>query len=136
MGLFSWLTRKSADVNIAPEFKANPYPFYGRLRAEAPVLRIILPTGEPGWLVTRYDDVAQVLKDDRFAREPNRHLAFGLGTHFCLGASLARLEGQIALGTLLERAPELRLATAPAALRWRGGLLLRGLEALPVEFAP
>ena len=66
-------------------------------------------------------------------REPNRHLAFGMGVHYCLGAPLARLEGQIAINTLLRRAPDLRLAVAPAALRWRPGLFLRGLKALPVE---
>ncbi len=65
-------------------------------------------------------------------REPNRHLSFGLGPHFCLGAPLARLEGQIALTTLLRRLPNLRLAAPAAALRWRSGLVLRGLEALPV----
>ena len=69
------------------------------------------------------------------AREPNRHLAFGLGIHYCLGAPLARLEGQIAFETLLRRLPHLRLAVAPEALRWRRGLVLRGLEALPVESA-
>jgi cytochrome P450 PksS len=68
-------------------------------------------------------------------REPNRHLAFGLGTHFCLGASLARLEGQVAVSTLLRRIPDLRLGVAPERLRWRRGLILRGLEALPVTFA-
>ncbi len=67
-------------------------------------------------------------------RDPNRHLAFGLGTHFCLGAALARLEGQVALGTLARRFPRLRLAVAPGAVRWRRGLPLRGLEALPVVF--
>ena len=66
-------------------------------------------------------------------REPNRHLAFGLGIHYCLGAPLARLEGQIAIGTLLRRLPNLRLAIPPGALRWRRGLVLRGLAALPVE---
>jgi cytochrome P450 PksS len=66
------------------------------------------------------------------AREPNRHLSFGLGLHYCLGAPLARLEGQIAINTLLRRIPDLRLAVAPAALRWRKGLVLRGLAALPV----
>jgi len=68
-------------------------------------------------------------------REPNKHLAFGLGAHYCLGAALARLEGQLAIGTLLRRAPGLRLAVAPAALRWRSGLVLRGLKALPVRLA-
>ncbi len=68
-------------------------------------------------------------------REPNRHLAFGLGIHYCLGAPLARLEGQIAIGTLLRRLPNLRLAIPARALRWRRGLVLRGLAALPVEFA-
>jgi len=69
-------------------------------------------------------------------REPNRHLSFGLGTHFCLGASLARLEGQIAIGTLLARVPHLRLAHPPSRLRWRRGMIVRGLESLPVELSP
>ena len=67
-------------------------------------------------------------------REPNKHLAFGQGVHFCLGAPLARLEGQIALTTLFRRFPNLRLAEAPESLRWRKGLFFRGLEQLPVAF--
>jgi cytochrome P450 PksS len=70
------------------------------------------------------------------AREPNKHLAFGLGIHFCLGASLARLEGQIAINTLLSRVGDLQLAVKPDALRWRPGLVLRGLKALPVKRSP
>jgi cytochrome P450 len=66
-------------------------------------------------------------------RADNRHLSFGLGVHYCLGAPLSRLEGQIAVSTLLRRAPGLRLDVAPDQLRWRGGLVLRGLEALPVR---
>jgi len=58
------------SVNIAsPEFKADPYPFYARLRARAPVYRVPLPFGMSAWLVTRYDDVAAVLKDERFAKD-------------------------------------------------------------------
>jgi cytochrome P450 len=68
-------------------------------------------------------------------REPNRHLAFGLGVHYCLGAPLARLEGQIAINTLLRRLPDLRLARPVSALRRRPGLVLHSLEALPVTFA-
>lgn len=68
------------------------------------------------------------------ARAPNRHLAFGHGVHYCLGAPLARLEGQIALTALLHRCPTLRLAAPPASLRWRRGLFLRGLEHLPVTW--
>jgi cytochrome P450 PksS len=67
-------------------------------------------------------------------REPNKHLSFGLGNHFCVGATLARLEGRIAINTLLGHAPDLRLAVAPKALRWRGGRVIRGLEALPVAW--
>ncbi|MET9726722.1 cytochrome P450 family protein [Streptomyces zaomyceticus] len=70
------------------------------------------------------------------ARRDNQHLGYGHGIHYCLGAPLARLEGQTALATLLTRLPDLRLAADPAELRWRGGLIMRGLRTLPVEFTP
>ncbi|MEU4210281.1 cytochrome P450 [Streptomyces sp. NPDC026206] len=70
------------------------------------------------------------------ARRDNQHLGYGHGIHYCLGAPLARLEGQTALATLLRRLPDLRLAADPADLRWRGGLIMRGLRTLPVEFTP
>ncbi|MFO7681799.1 MAG: cytochrome P450 [Chloroflexota bacterium] len=66
------------------------------------------------------------------SRTPNRHLAFGHGIHYCLGAPLARLEGVIALQTLFGRFPDLRLAVPEADLKWRSGVLFRGLERLPL----
>lgn len=68
------------------------------------------------------------------SRTVSHHLAFGQGIHYCLGAPLARLEGEIAFATLLRRLPEIRLAVDPEQLEWRPGLTLRGLVALPVEF--
>lgn len=67
-------------------------------------------------------------------RTDNKHLAFGKGIHYCLGAPLARMEGQIAISTLLRRLPNLRLKGSPESLTWRPGLVLRGLKGLPVEF--
>jgi cytochrome P450 len=66
------------------------------------------------------------------ARPDPRPLSFGHGIHFCLGASLARLEGQIAIGTILRRLPDLALATDDVS--WRPGFVLRGLAALPLRF--
>ena len=69
-------------------------------------------------------------------RSPNRHVSFGLGAHYCLGAPLARIEARVAIPALLRRFPGLRLAVPPAAIRWRPGMGLRGLEALPVSLSP
>jgi cytochrome P450 len=65
-------------------------------------------------------------------RKDNRHLAFGWASHFCFGAPLARIEGQIAFETMLRRFPNLTLDPTP--LIWRENLGLRGLTALPVTF--
>src|SRR5215212_1403967 len=66
-------------------------------------------------------------------RDPNRHLAFGRGgVHHCLGAPLARMEGQIAISALLQRFPNLHLDVDPGSLRWRRGIFLRGLQRLPL----
>ncbi len=77
-------------------------------------------------------DPARFAEPDRLdiRREDNRHLSFGLGPHFCLGAPLARLEAQVAFRALLERYPSMSLAGKPE----RGGtFVLRGLSRLPVQ---
>jgi pimeloyl-[acyl-carrier protein] synthase len=79
-------------------------------------------------------DPKQFADPDRLdvSRKDNRHIAFGFGIHFCLGAPLARLEGQIALGTLLRRMPKLALVSDVP--EWRESSTLRGLKSLPVTF--
>jgi len=79
-------------------------------------------------------DPKQFADPDRLdvSRKDNRHIAFGFGIHFCLGAPLARLEGQIALGTLLRRMPKLALVSIVP--EWRESSTLRGLKSLPVTF--
>ena len=68
------------------------------------------------------------------SRSPNRHLAFGGGPHFCLGAALARLEGQIAFSSMLRRLPDLELVTAETT--YRDHYVIRGLNELRVRFTP
>jgi len=79
-------------------------------------------------------DPAQFPDPDRLdiTRADNRHIAFGWGIHFCLGAPLARVEGQIAINTLVQRLPKLALATDRP--EHRESLTLRGLKSLPVTF--
>jgi cytochrome P450 len=81
-------------------------------------------------------DLAQFEAPDELNidREDNKHLAFGFGVHYCLGAPLARLEGRIALQTLFERVEGLRLSSSGGELEWRAGVLFRGLESLPVQW--
>lgn len=79
-------------------------------------------------------DPAHFHDPDRFdiTRSPNRHIAFGSGIHHCLGAPLARLQGAVAINSLLQRLPELRLNASVEALEWHQNLLIRGLKTLPV----
>lgn len=77
----------------------------------------------------RFPDPDQLILD----RSDNKHLAFGWSSHFCFGAPLARMEGQIAFATLLRRLPNLELVPEP--LIWRNNSGLRGLMALPVNFS-
>ncbi|MEU1289351.1 cytochrome P450 [Kitasatospora sp. NPDC005856] len=99
-----------------------------------------IPVGDPVLVVLAAADRDPARFADEntldLARTDNPHLGFGHGIHYCIGAPLARLEGRAALATLLSRLPDLRLAERPEDLRWRGGLIMRGLRELPVEFSP
>ena len=100
-----------------------------------------------GHTIRRGDDVILILGSanrdpERFpdpdvldlGRDDTEHVAFGRGSHYCLGAPLARLEGEVALTTLLRRLPGIRLAVAREELRWRPVPLFRSLTALPVAW--
>lgn len=100
--------------------------FQGYEMKRGDVMRVVLASAN------RDDGVFERPFSLDIARQENKHLAFGLGIHYCLGAPLARLEGQIGLQTLFDRFPNLEFATAPAQLKWRPGVLFRGLETLPV----
>ncbi|MFI6323634.1 cytochrome P450 [Nonomuraea sp. NPDC050556] len=67
------------------------------------------------------------------ARSPNRHLGFGHGIHFCLGAALARLQARAAVGALVRRFPGLSLAVDPGELEWTPDLFLHGVRSLPLR---
>ena len=77
----------------------------------------------------RFSDPDTLILD----RKDNKHLAFGWSSHFCFGAPLARMEGQIAFETILRRLPNLEVMPGP--LTWRDNSGLRGLTALPVTFS-
>ena len=77
-------------------------------------------------------DPAHFPQPEKFdiAREPNEHVSFGEGIHFCLGAPLARLEGAIAIESMLDKFPRIQLANPDAKLEYRGSMALRGLSQL------
>ena len=95
-----------------------------------------LPKGSKvmGMIISANRDEAVFERPDDLdlGRDPNRHLTFAFGKHFCLGNQLARLEGQIAIGGLVRRFPSMRLAVPPDQLQYKPVQALRGFRALPV----
>ncbi|WP_374776265.1 cytochrome P450 [Streptomyces sp. NBC_01310] len=100
---------------------------------------VLIPEGAPVLisLASASRDPQRFENPDTFdiTRGDSGHLVFGQGLHYCLGAPLARMEGQIAVGSLVSRFPGIRLAASAERLRWRQGLLIRGLFELPVHLS-
>ncbi|MFD0593911.1 cytochrome P450 [Catellatospora coxensis] len=113
---------KTATLRIATE----PVEFGG---VTVPAGAVVMVS-----LLSANHDPQAFADPERFdpARADNQHLAFGHGIHYCLGAPLARLEGEIAFNGLLDRFPKLRATQPLDELIWRPGALLRGLDRLPV----
>lgn len=109
---------------------------YSYAKEDITLHNITIPQGArvlPALMSANRDEQAFDHADELdITRSPNKHLAFGHGIHYCLGAPLARMEGRIAFSTLLERAPDLRLNIDVDRIRYRTVPMLRRLEALPV----
>ena len=118
----------------------GPVDFIGRriAKEDVEVGGTVIPSGEQATvsLASANRDPGRFANPDVFditRADANRHLAFGKGIHVCLGAPLARVEGQVAFDTLFRRFPELRLAVPAEEVRW-GSSFLRGFARLPVLF--
>lgn len=125
------LLRYDGPVEMATwRFATEPLTLGGRQVATGEPVLVVLAAADRDPAKFREPDTLDL------ARRDNQHLGYGHGIHYCLGAPLARLEAQTALATLLTRLPDLHAAGDPADLRWRGGLIMRGLRTLPVRFTP
>jgi cytochrome P450 len=142
------LDRLRADLSLVPQAVEELLRFDGPVNPgltrfaleDLEIGGVRIPRGEMVLLA-----IAAADRDPRRYPDPDRldvgavdpgHLAFGHGMHYCLGAPLARLEGQIAFTAMLNRLPGLALAAREDELRWTGGGVLRSLRQLPVTFDP
>jgi cytochrome P450 len=142
------LDRLRADLSLVPQAVEELLRFDGPVNPG--LTRFALEDLEIGGVRIPHGDmvmlaIAAADRDPRRYPDPDRldvgavdpgHLAFGHGMHYCLGAPLARLEGQIAFTAMLTRLPGLALAAREDELRWTGGGVLRSLRELPVTFDP
>ncbi|MEU5717991.1 cytochrome P450 [Streptomyces sp. NPDC020403] len=152
-GVLSLLTHPKQLASLRADFGLIDNAVEETLRYEGPVETptyrfttepidvggTVIPGGGELVLIAMADcdrDPARYPDADRFdiTRDARGHVAFGHGIHYCLGAPLARIEARIAIRSLLERCPELRLDTDPAGLSWRTGMLIRGPVTLPVAW--
>lgn len=123
------LLRYTAPVSFSsPRWASEDIPVHGELIRKGEMVVVSLIGADT--------DAQQFSEPELLdiTRRENQHVAFGKGIHTCLGAPLARLEGQIAIGTLLQRLPNLHLVNEPEQLLWTQSPILRGLTSLPVTF--
>jgi cytochrome P450 len=118
------LRYESPIQRATPRFAAQPFELAGQRIEQGQQVSAVIGAANR--------DPAHFPDPDRFdiTRNPNRHLSFGHGIHFCLGAPLARVEARIAFGQILESLPDIRLATEQP--EWRPATWFRGLKRLPV----
>jgi cytochrome P450 len=99
---------------------------------------VLVRTGEPVLCsrssANRDENIFSRPDELDFTRGPNPHLAFSYGPHHCIGANLARMELQVALGTILSRLPGIRMAVPESSLTWHDSTIMRGLAAFPIAW--
>lgn len=123
------LLRYSGPVlSPAPRYATEDVMLGGQMIRKGDMVMILLASANRD--ESRFTQPAEL----EIARSLNRHIAFGHGIHSCLGAPLARLEGDIAFTTLLQRLPGIKRATDRDTIMWRGNFSLRGISSLPVTF--
>jgi cytochrome P450 len=113
---------------VAPRFATQDVELAGQQIKQGDVIIIVVASANHD--ETQFSDPDEL----DIARTLARHLAFGYGIHVCLGAPLARLEGDIAFTTLLKRLPDLQLAVPREQITWQFSLNSRSVAALPVTF--
>jgi hypothetical protein len=150
-GLFALMQHRDewdrlvADRSLAPSAVEELLRYDGPVHVTGRIASVDLEVG--GQLFPRGSQVTMLLAaanrdPERFpdpdrldvGRKDNQHLTFSHGIHYCLGAALARLEGQVVFDTLASRYPSLRLAVDADEIEYREHLVLRGLKALPVVY--
>ncbi|AIM31260.1 cytochrome P450 [Bacillus thuringiensis serovar kurstaki str. YBT-1520] len=107
---------------------AEPFQIHDRTIEKGDMVVIALASANRDETVFENPEVFDI------TREKYRHIAFGHGSHFCLGAPLARLEAKIAITTLFNRMPELQIKGNREEIKWQGNYLMRSLEELPLTF--
>jgi cytochrome P450 len=140
------LERLKSNPNLIPTAVEELLRFCGPVISPAP--RHALEDVQVGYQLIHQGDIVMVMiasadrdsgqfsssEDLDVARNLNRHIAFGQGIHYCLGAPLARLEGEIAFATLLRRMPDIHLNVPRESITWNSSMVLRGTKKLPVAF--